>query len=1050
MTAATNGMSSAVKAGTRPMPDAYEYGDRIDRVVVFHAEREPTSIALQQDGRKLTYGELVGQSAAFAGQLKDMGIGPGSFVPTAMVRSPELVMALLGIMMAGAAYIPMDPAWPQERTASVLERSGARFVVCDDRPPHRGAAHYLLFPSSAGHGAGLPAAGGPPRTVGYGSDAANVLFTSGSTGEPKGVVTPHRGTVRALVNVPAIPLGATTTFLQAAPVPWDGFSLELWGALLNGGRCVLMERDRVTADASALRAGIDAGVNTVLLTSSLFSVIADEDPDAFADLDLVLVGGERASTPHIRTVLKRFPALRMVNAYGPAEASIIAAAHPIRPQDVAEGTTEIPIGAALPRTSVDVVTEDGRPVVPGQQGEIVVGGDGVALGYLNDPDETSRRFFQAPGPRSAAGRYYRTGDMAVVDTEGNLRYRGRTDRQFKVHGIRIEPGEVESVLESHPHITACCAVRVDRTPWGAEVACVYTTADGRPLAEPDVRAFASRRLLPAMVPAAFLHVPKLPTRSTGKVDGVAVAAYVREHQHATAASAPDATAPDPLVTEAREILGMPSLSPDLDVVTAGARSLDIVRLAARLSARLGTPVSAGDIYRLRSIDKLRAAGARSSVPAPPPVFSGADQEAVGPLSHAQRRFLFSEMMSPGDADNLVVTAYELSGPLDMRVLRGALRDVVARHPILRTVYESQNGLPVQRVLPPEEAPVVLEEVSPPPIHTRADVHLIAQRVTADWWDAPPFLLHRDIPIRGRISALGHGRHLLGLCIHHIAFDGWSEDLFLRDLSSAYNARLAGREQPAGGGPSYLRYTHWEHSQLDQWYETDVPFWTQTLSSASAKPFLPAPKAKGDAPRFEISRRLDARTVNRLVAVARQGGGPPVAVLLGAVAEAMHRVFGVANLCLGTVTAGRFETGLEQLVGYFVNPFAVPLTSVGHRSADTAVRASAMSVVSGLQHSRTPFDELVRVLRPDRQRHPWFQSWVILQQKQSQVLLGEHTTMAPVRVAPPRTGAEWMLQAFPDGSGRWEIVTHWRTDALDESTAAAVADQAFSALRSWAR
>ncbi|MEU0214015.1 amino acid adenylation domain-containing protein [Streptomyces sp. NPDC006265] len=1032
------------------MRDSYEYGDRIDRVVLFHARRNPTDIAVQQDGHALTYGQLVQRAAAFATRLKEAGVAPGSFVPTSMARSTELVVALLGIVMAGAAYIPMDPAWPLERTESIARRSGAPFVISDGEPGNCGESRRLPFRTLLADDAKIPPLDAVAEPVGSGADAANMLFTSGSTGQPKGVITPHRGTVRALVNVPVLPLDRSTTFLQAASLPWDGFAVELWGALLNGGQCVLLDRGRTTVDTAVLHRRISDGVNSLLLTPALFGVIAEEDPAVFARVRLVVVGGERVSPAHIRPVLRRFPALPIVNVYGPAEASVIATAHSIRLEDVADEAVDVPIGTALPKTRVEVLTEGGRPVRTGELGEIVIAGDGLALGYLDDPAETTRRFFQASGPRPAPGTYYRTGDLAVVDADGTLRYRGRVDRQFKVRGVRIEPGEVESVLEAHPCITACCAVRIEPAPQRAEVACAYTTSDGRPLADAEVRDFAARRLPPAIVPSAFVHLPRLPLGATGKVDSAAVAAHLHRYRVPSGDSEPDGSAADALMGEVREMLGLRSLTPRQDVIDAGISSLDVIRLAARLSARLGKDVSVADVYSLRTVDKVRAAAAdRTLGTSAPPVLTGGDAPATGPLSHAQRRFLFAEAMAPGAADNLVVTAYQLRGPLDLRVLRQALRDVVVRHPILRTVYPRRNGVLEQRIIAPEEVIVSLEETAAPQGHALMSPRHIAEHVTGDWWAATPFALDRDIPIRARMCTLGQDHHLLMLCIHHIAFDGWSEALFCRDLAAAYDARLRGRPPAATAGPSYLRYALWESSRLDHWREADLPFWQQNLSPP-AEAFLPAPTTKGEAPRQELSQHLDADTVARLAALAGGCGGPPVAVLLGAVALAMHRVFGVADPCLGTVTAGRFETALHDLVGYFVNPVAVPLRSVRSDQPLATMRASAAGLVSGLRHSRTPFDELVRELKPDRARHPWFQAWVIHQKQQPRTVLEQHTTLAPVRVSPPRTAAEWMLQAFPDDLGGWELVTHWRTDATDAATATTVADELFSVLRSSVR
>ncbi|MFE2670233.1 amino acid adenylation domain-containing protein [Streptomyces mirabilis] len=1028
------------RRGAAP-PDPYAHGERIELVVAHHARLRPDAVAVQQAEETISYGSLVERAEAVAAQLRRRGVPVGAQVAVAMDRSIDLVATLLGVLRAGAAYVAVDPQWPRLRIADAVRGTDTCLLVTDDGE--------LAGEVCAGTGvpavtpgelfAGDPAAAPPAETDG--TRTASVFYTSGSTGRPKGALSPHRGTLRTVVDCPAISVGADTVFLQASPLPWDAFSLELWAPLLNGGRSVLLDRGAAALDAELLKAAVRRGVNSVWLTSSLFAALAEDRPDVFEGLRLVLTGGERVPVAAARQVLAGFPELHLVNGYGPAESTIFATHHVVRPGDVAEGSTEIPIGTPLPRTVVRLLDPDGRPgAATGEyEGEIAVGGDGVALGYAGDPEETRRRFFDLEGER-----YYRTGDLAQRDADGLLRYRGRIDDQIKVRGIRIEPGEVEAVLETHPSITKACAVVVD-SPSGSRRHLVagYTTADRRPLDPPELRAFAATRLLDAMVPTLLHHVDRMPRNANGKTDRRAVAALIQEHLAAADPGGDDRAAgvgavgeaPGGPLAEVRALLGTDRLTAADDLLEAGANSLDVIRLAARLGRRLDARLTAADVYRLRSVEAITAycAGAARADELPEAV----DEESDGPLSHAQQRFWLAEMASPGAADSTIVLAYLLAGPLRRDILAEALAECLRSHAALRTVYLWSDEGPVQRILPPEPTGRFLEEVEPPSDAVGREPQELAEALVADWWDRP-FALDSEIPVRFRLCRIGDERHLLCLQVHHISFDGSSEHAFVANLRAAYEARCAGRPVPAHEGRlSYRRYAAWEAHQLADWADRDLPYWSDQLRPAP-EPFLPAPTGgAAEAARRELATRVDAETVTALAAVCAGLGGPVLTGLMAAAGLALARTFGIADPALGTVTAGRFDPVPESTVGYFVNPFVVRLTAKPEEDASTVLARAVRLVVDGLDHARTPFDDVVGALAPARGRHPFFQTFVVLQLPPPADALGAGVELTPIRIRPPRTAMELVIEAIPGADGSWTVVTQWREDGVSADAVARV-------------
>jgi len=1022
-----------------PSQSPYAFGERIERVVALHAERHPNAVAVQQAERTLSYGELVEQATVVAAALRELGVAPGQHVAVRMARSPELVVALLGVLRAGAAYVAVDPEWPQGRIADTVRGTGTALFITDASGWTAGEeVRSVPFASLLLQGREATA----PEVQQDGTRAASVFYTSGSTGKPKGVLSPHRGTIRTLVNCPTIPLDSDSVFLQAAPLPWDGLSLELWAPLLNGGRCVLLDQAVTALDAEALDAAVRQGVNSLWLTSSLFNVMAEERIEIFGRIRLLLVGGERVSVSNARRVLSRFPGLHMVNGYGPAEGTIFATNHVIRPVDVADGSTEIPIGTPVPRTTVLLLGPDGQPVGAGETGELAIGGDGVALGYAGNPEETARRFFSAEGTR-----FYRTGDLAVLDAEGLYRYRGRADHQFKIRGIRIESGEVEAVLESHPEVATSCVLPLETAPGRVRLAAVYTTTHHHPLEAGQLRSFAARTLLDAMVPTLLHHVDQLPLSTTGKTDRKAVALLLREQfvdgpqvlpapDGPVAGSDPHPSGESAVLRQVRELLGIPQLGERDDLVQAGANSLDVIRLAARLGAHFGSRLTASDIYRLRTVEMISAFCTDSAAPAEELPSADGDGDASAPLSHAQQRFWLAEMTSPGAADNVIVLAYALTGPLKPEVLDAALNDVVRLHPVLRTTYPWLDEAPVQQVLAPEAATVAVEHVSPPADSAGLGLQALAESVTADWWQKP-FSLEDEVPLRLRLCRLAEDRHLLCLQVHHIAFDGWSESVLVTELQSAYEARLSGRTKPAARGLSYGRYSSWEATRLSHWAQSDVPFWRQELET-TPPPFLPAPSGAGsstgttEARRLETVLEVDGETVRRLSQASAQRGGPALAALLAGSARALANSFDTTELSLGSVTAGRFDPALEAVIGYFVNPFVVNLSSPKDGEPADLLDQAVTRAVSTLKHVNTPFDELVRQFSPARDRHPWFQAFVVLQGEPPRGSLGGDVTLEPVRVRPPRTAIELMLEAIPAPDGSWHIVILWREDGVGEA------------------
>ncbi len=611
------------------------------------AARTPAATAVVYDDESLAYAEVEARANRLAHHLQALGAGPGELVGLAMERSLDLVPAILGILASGAAYLPLDPSYPEERLAFMLADGGVRLLVADDallpRLPAAGL-EIVSLPRDREAITRRPAtAPAPPG----GEDLAYVMYTSGSTGRPKGVAVTHRNVLR-LAEGGFARLGPEETILQLAPISFDASTFELWGALLHGGRLAIFPPGSPTP--AALGAAIARhGATAMWLTAALFHEVVDADPGALAPLSQLLTGGEVISPAHARRALAALPGLTLIAGYGPTEGTTFTACHVMaRPEDV--GAT-VPLGRPIANTRAYVVDPELQPLPIGVPGELVAGGDGLALGYLGLPDLTAERFVPDPFAGTAGGRLYRTGDRARWRPGGILEFLGRIDRQVKIRGFRIEPGEVEAALAAHPEV-AGAAVLALPAPGAApssgtaelRLVAYLVPAEGAPgAAEPDAWLAALRQHLAArlpayMVPAAWVLLAALPRTANGKVDRAALSREEPAAPRRGAEEAPRTPMERAVAAIWREVLGVGAAGAGDDFFLLGGHSLAALRVLARLRQELGVELAIGDLFERPVLADL-AAAVEAAGPA------GEDADRIAPAGY--------EELSDGELDALL-------------------------------------------------------------------------------------------------------------------------------------------------------------------------------------------------------------------------------------------------------------------------------------------------------------------------------------------------------------------------------------------------------------
>lgn len=622
-----------------------------------HVRKTPDAIAIVQPGatgsagtRVVTYVELDQRAEMAADQLRSAGIKAGDFVAIMMARSIEMIVSMLATLKVGAAYVPLDPTYPDERLHFMLADTAARVCLTQAGARERcGSSETPVIAIDTSHHTTALRTNSVPAVQVLADAPAYVMYTSGSTGKPKGVLVPHRGIIRLVRDASYARLDNTTAILHAAPPSFDASTFEIWGALANGGRCVLGPHAVVPDLAELKRVIAGNGVTTVWLTASLFNMIIDRAPETLATVTEVLTGGEALSVPHVRRALRVFPHIQFINGYGPTETTTFACCYRI-PRTLDAQCVSVPIGTPIAKTSVHLFDEHLRSVAAGQPGDLYIGGDGVALGYLNRPDLTAERFIQHPNGGSGA-RLYRTGDRARRLADGSLEFLGRIDDQVKIRGYRVELGEVEAVLRTHGGLKEVAVVLREDQPGEKRLVAYYTPAAGSQISLDALRRGLSSRLPEYMVPSHFVMVDPMPLTPNGKID--------RRNLPSPGRHRPllERQLLAPRTSTERWLAGLWRRTLDLDDVGVhdrffelGGTSLTAVRLLDVLCSEMGTRLSSVLLFRAGTIAELADILDREYKTFLPPAVRGTPQPAlmcsmVGERSAERRDQLLQRRMN---------------------------------------------------------------------------------------------------------------------------------------------------------------------------------------------------------------------------------------------------------------------------------------------------------------------------------------------------------------------------------------------------------------------
>jgi amino acid adenylation domain-containing protein len=979
--------------------------------VARRAEEAPEALAVDS----LTYGELVRRARNLACHLVRLGVEPESRVGVFAERSPEMVTGLLAVLNAGGAYLPIDPAYPPDRIAFVLDDARAPVLLTTSALAGRVPAYngrVLLLDEELMEE--IPGSGPLPEVDP--GQLAYVIYTSGSTGRPKGVQIEHRSLLN-LVEWHQREYGvgpADRATLVASP-GFDASVWEIW-PYLTAGSSLRVPPEAVRSEPAALAAWLAReGITISFLPTPLAEAVLEEPltPLAQGSLRFLLTGGD---TLH-RGADDSAP-FELVNHYGPTENTVVATATPVE-----RGARRPPIGRPIANVRVYVLDPRLQPQPADVSGELFLGGASLARGYLDRPDLTAERF--VPDPFSGAlpgkqsgGRLYRTGDRVRHLPDGSLDFLGRMDFQVKVRGFRIELGEIEAALLEHPEVREAAVVARDE-PLRLVA---YVSADRR-LGE-EVRELLAARLPSYMVPSAFVVLRELPLGAHGKIDRSAL-------------PAPEETIVEPRTPLERQLAAMwENLLPGGPVgmqdgfFERGGHSLLATRLLARVARELGVSLPLGRFLQAPTVAELAvqveaALGMAALAPAP--------RAARYPLSFPQQRLWFMDRLAPDSHTYNIDTAFRLRGPLDVAVLIGALSGVVDRHEVLRTRFVEVDGQPWQEVLPAGRFVVPVVDLSELPREIRERELARIGREEA----ARPFVLSRGPLIRASLVRMGRQEYALLLTLHHIASDGWSEAILERELSALYHGA------PLPALPiQYADFAVWQRSWPAELLAGQVDWWSRRLAGATNLE-VPTDRPRPPVQRFRgaiVGVALPADLSLALRDLARARRATPFIALLAAWQALFHRLTGQADVVVGSPAANRNRPEVEDLIGFFVNMLALRTDCGGDPSFAELLGRVRSTALEAYDHADVPFERVIDELGLERD---------LSRQALAQVMFSLHAPAPPPalrgveseRIQLAGAVAKFDLTlALSDRGESFDGWIEYSTDLFDRSTVARLAGQ----------
>ncbi len=950
----------------------YPSDETINGLFEKQAEQTPQAEALVFQEKVWSYAALNQQANRLSHYLeKEYHVGPGDYVGILLNRGDALILSVLAILKAGCAYIPVDPDFPEERRAYIRQDSGYKVLIDDEFMSKFSGVSGNYDPGS--RSSAITAA-----------SPAYVLYTSGSTGTPKGVIVSHRNVIRLVKADNYANLKGDDVILSTGAISFDATTFEYWGALLNGGKLIVCPQDTLLDPQLLEEEIVKHQVSTVFFTSGWFNQLVDTNIRVFKTIRILLTGGDMVSITHVHQLKNTYPALKLVHVYGPTENTTFSTSYPV---DAI--TSVIPIGKPISNSTAYILDEFQQLVPVGIVGEICLGGDGVAIGYLNNVEATREKFI--PNTYRANDRLYRSGDLGRWLPDGNIEFVGRRDDQIKIRGYRIELGEIENTLRGYAGIEKALVVAKQNAHGEKTLVCYIT---GQPdLTAGDVKAYLSGKLPAYMIPEYIVVLEDFPLSSTGKTDR---SRLPDPEEFLTLTSASHA---EPINSDQqklrdiwKEVLDRERVSIRDSFFEIGGQSIKAIRLINKIAGTFGVKLEMRELF-MKPVLEDQAILIRQKNKAASGIQATAPQDDY-PLSSSQKRLWVLSHLEQGNVAYNIPGVYIFEGSINIPALEQSFTALVNRHEALRTVFvENEEEGARQVVMPPIarfNIPVVKVGKTD---QQEADVkHLVEKEISL------PFSLSKGPLIRATLLQLADDRYVFVYVIHHIVSDGWSVNVMIKELLAFYRNSVANRqEQLPALNIHYKDYAVWEQQQLNhEQLDKHRAYWLKQFEGK-----LPLLELPGDYPRPAVKtyngalihKSMDRELVSRFRALLQKEESTVFMGLLAAVNALLYRYSGQTDIILGSPVAGRNDSDLENQIGFYVNTLALRNRFKSDDTYSTLLQRVKTTVLEAYEHQIYPFDRLVDDLRLNRDmsRSALFDLMVVLHNKESGLAENIHET-----------------------------------------------------------
>ena len=1016
-------------------------------------ERTPDALAVVFEDQRLTYAELNQRANQLAHHLQTLGVQPETLVGICLERSPEMIVSVLAVLKAGGAYLPLDPTYPPERLAFMLEDSGAPVLLTQshllERLPTNDARIVCLdsyWPAIAQYPISnyqLPITS---------DNLAYVIYTSGSTGQPKGALLQHRGLSNLIYSaVPLLGITGESRVLQFASFSFDASVFEIFMTLAAGAALHLARQETLSSVLDLTRLLQEQAITVVTLPPSLLALLSPEELPA---LQTIISAGEACP---VEVAARWSAGRRLFNGYGPTEATVGVSFY--NTAGLPQNAATVPIGRPIANTEFYILDSHLRPVPVGVPGELHIGGLGLARGYHNRPELTAEKFIEigelenSPILRLRSGQVsnspilYKTGDLARYLPDGNVEFLGRIDQQVKVRGFRIELGEIEAALGQHPALQAAVVIARDEArdnARGEKYLAAYIVPKSEPAPGVDELRRHLQATLPAyMIPSAFVTLNELPRLPNGKVNRKALPAPDRSGLEATYV-APRTPTEEILASIWGRVLNVERVGVHDNFFELGGHSLKATQLVSRVREAFNVELPIRSLFESPTVAGLAAhlESAQQTVAAPS--ITPAPRDETLPLSFAQQRLWFLDQLVPGSPLYNIPLAMRLTGVLDVAALERTLNEIVSRHEALRTTFVTAGGRPVQVIAPNLTVPLSVADLSRLP----EDERETAARQMATDEARRPFDLAGGPLLRARLLRLADDDHIALLNLHHIISDGWSMGVLIHEITALYDSFSTGkppdgdlrRPQLPNLPLQYADFAAWQRGWLQgETLEAHLAYWKGQLDDSP--PLLELPT---DRPRPAVQTNhgahhtfaFPADLTNAIKALTQKEGVTLFMTLLAAFQTLLHRYTGQSDLNVGTPIANRNRAEIENLIGFFVNTLVLRARFDGEPTFRDLLKRVRETALGAYAHQDLPFEMLVEALQPQRDlsHTPLFQAMFVLDNAPTgaftQALLG--LTLSPIEAESGIAKFDITLSMF-EGPAGLQGTLEYNADLFEAAT-----------------